>query len=285
MSLFSAVTKVAKKAGYEVDASVGIASVDVTTLQLVQIAQDVIEEMADKYCWPKLWKDTSITLATSTATYALPGDFSYPHYETFWNSTNGFRLYGPIAANEYGENLGYGLSADLFDNFAIRGVTDNEILIYPTPTSTNNGETVLFQYQSARPVRPKTWVTATVFAAGAYCFYNGNYYSTVAGGTTGATAPTHTTSSASDGGVTWVIYLGAYRNFLADTDEVVLNERILRQGMLERFGGLKGLSIDPMFDLQLAEEYSRIAPARTVFASSSARPKQDAFNGVVRFRS
>lgn len=54
---------------------------------------------------------------------------------------------------------------------------------------------------------PAAWVTATVYAAGARCVHRGGsttrIYSTAAGGTSGATPPTHTSGSVSDGGVTW----------------------------------------------------------------------------------
>ena len=54
------------------------------------------------------------------------------------------------------------------------------------------------------------WTTSTAVAAGASCVHLNNAYYTVAGGTTGSNsnnAPTHTTGSASDGGVTWA-YIG-----------------------------------------------------------------------------
>lgn len=51
---------------------------------------------------------------------------------------------------------------------------------------------------------PQPWVTSTVYAAAAYCVSdNGKIYTTTAGGTSGATAPTGTGASISDGGVTW----------------------------------------------------------------------------------
>ena len=51
---------------------------------------------------------------------------------------------------------------------------------------------------------PQPWVTATVYPADSYCVSdNGKIYRTVAGGTSGATAPTGTGGSISDGGVTW----------------------------------------------------------------------------------
>ena len=52
------------------------------------------------------------------------------------------------------------------------------------------------------------WAATTPFAAGASCKNGGKTYYTVAGGTTGSTAPTHTsTAGQSDGSVTWK-YIG-----------------------------------------------------------------------------
>lgn len=48
------------------------------------------------------------------------------------------------------------------------------------------------------------WVTATVYGAGAFVTNSGNLYSTVSGGTSGASAPTCGSGSCSDGGVLWV---------------------------------------------------------------------------------
>lgn len=48
------------------------------------------------------------------------------------------------------------------------------------------------------------WVTGTVYAAGAAVSNAGNVYKTIAGGTAGATPPTHITGSVTDGAVLWV---------------------------------------------------------------------------------
>ena len=66
------------------------------------------------------------------------------------------------------------------------------------------------QHNSSRTVgTPKpTWSSSTTIQPGTSVLYNGNSYYTVNGGTTGNTAPTHTSASVSDGGVTWS-YIGA----------------------------------------------------------------------------
>jgi hypothetical protein len=51
---------------------------------------------------------------------------------------------------------------------------------------------------------PQLWAASTVYAANSYCVSDsGKIYTTAAGGTSGATAPTGTGASISDGGVTW----------------------------------------------------------------------------------
>lgn len=276
MSLLTAIQNVGRKAGYSVDAEV-LASNDVTTRQLAAWAQDVIKTMAHRYEWPRLWKSYSIT-TDGTATYALPGDFSHYHFDTFWNESDGWRVLGPMSPEEYAGYRGSQFEP-LSDRFAIRGVTDKEIFIYPTP---GTGDIIVFEYQSARGVRPVTWTATTAYAAGDYCFYNGNYYSTSSSGTSGSTAPTHTTGSASDGGVTWAYYSGAYEDFLFDDDEPVLYPQVFEQGVFERFAEIKGLSFAPRFDAMLEEEYRRVMPGKTLYMGGANEETQiAALNGRI----
>lgn len=274
MSLLSVIQNVGRKAGYSVDAAV-LTSNDVTTRQLAAWAQDVIKTMARRYEWPKLWKSYAIT-TDGGDTYALPGDFSHYHFDTFWNTSSGWRVLGPMSPEEYASYRGSQFEP-LSDRFAVRGVTDEEVFLYPTPAT---GEIVVFEYQTARPIRPVTWTASTSYAAGKYCFYNGNYYKTTSAGTSGSTAPTHTTGSASDGGVTWSYYSGAYEDFLFDDDEPVLSPLVLEQGIFERFAEIKGLSFAARFDAMLEEEYRLRVPGKTLFmASLSDETQVAALNG------
>lgn len=58
--------------------------------------------------------------------------------------------------------------------------------------------------ESPQLIGSVAWVTGAVSAAGAVVSNVGNVYKTIAGGTNGATAPTHITGSVSDGTVAWV---------------------------------------------------------------------------------
>lgn len=283
MTLLAAITNVANEAGYSVDSTV-IGSTDVTTTQLKAIANRVIQEMSEAYDWPKLWKSYSFDLASGVSTYALPGDFSYYHFDTFWDSSDGWRLIGPMTPQEYAEIIGDDYDP-AWQRFTVRGVTDKEVLVVPTPGAGEDGNTIIFEYIANRPVRPRTWAAGqSIAASGEYTFYNGNYYTAGGSGTTGATPPTHTSGSASDGTITWTFYSGAYPSFLADTDEPILSQRILEQGMLERFAEIKGLEVVARYRTQLDEEFSKKRPGRTIYAGGNVVPPRAwARNGRVTF--
>lgn len=283
MSLATVIQNVANEAGYTVESNI-LTSTETTTKQLLAITNRMNREIFEAYPWPKCYASGAITLVNGQATYQLPAAFSYYHYETFWNSSTRWRVLGPMTAQEYAEIRGFGLNTTVYQRFQIRGVSNSQLLISPTPGPSYSGDIIIFEYIADRSVRPKQWTTSTSFAAGAYCFNNGNYYKTTAGGTTGATAPTHTTGSASDGGVTWDYYDGIYDQFLADTDVSLFNEKLLEQAVLERFAEIHGLdSIKPRFETQLNEEFSRDQNGKIIFAGGQTRGNLFARNGVAVF--
>jgi hypothetical protein len=283
MSIATVIQNVANEAGYTVESNI-FTSTETTTKQLLAIAQRINRDIFEAYPWPKCYASGSITLVGGQATYALPAAFSRYQYETFWNQSTRWRVLGPMSEQEYAEIRGFGLEPTIYQRFQIRGLSNTELLINPTPGANNNGDTLIFQYIADRSVVPVTWSSGVVFAANTYCFYNGNYYVTTVGGTTGATAPTHTSGSVSDGGVTWTYYNGPYNEFRADTDTSIFQEKLLEQGMLERFGEIHGLeSIKPVFQQQVHEEFGRTLSGKVIWAGGATRPLQYARNGVAMF--
>ena len=283
MSLSTVIQNVANEAGYTVSPNI-ITATDTTTKQLLAIANRINREIFEQYPWTKCYASGSITLVAGQGEYALPAAFSYYQYDTFWNQSNRWRVIGPMTPQEYADIRGFGLNTTIYQRFQIRGISNNQLLISPTPGASNNGDVIIFEYISDRSVRPKTWTASTAFAANSYCFYNGNYYQTTAGGTTGGTPPTHTSGSISDGGVTWTYYNGIYDKFLADTDTSLFNEKVLEQGVLERFAEVHGLDgIKPKFQVQLHEEWSRDMPSKIYYAGSIQRAEIFARNGVAVF--
>jgi len=280
MTLRTIVENVANEAGYTVESNV-IASTETTTKQLRTMVQRINRLMGEQYNWPVLFASGSFTLTAGQSSYPLPAAFSQYHYNTFWNSSTRWRLLGPMSEQEYADIIGYGLSSTVFQRFQFRGLGSNQILIEPTPDT--SGEVIIFEYVAERYARPATWVTGTLYGAGAYTFYNGNYYTTISGGTSGPTPPTHTSGSVSDGGVTWTYYDGAYPEFLADTDVSIFSEKTLEQGVLERFAEIHGLTVVPKFDVQLNEDYSRMNPQKILLAGTTAQDTMYARDGVATF--
>jgi hypothetical protein len=283
MTLSTIVTNVANECGYTVESNV-YASSETTTKQLVAMANRVNREIFESFPWPKCYASGAITLVAGQASYALPAAFSWFQYDTFWNQSQRWRVVGPISNQEYAEIRGFGLIPTNYTRFQIRGMSNNELLINPTPTSATAGQIIIFEYIADRAVKPVNWTASTVFAANAYCSYNGNYYQTAAGGTTGSTAPTHTTGSVSDGAVTWTYYAGPYMTFQANTDSSMFSESLLEQGVKELFAETHGLTtVLPKFTMQLHEEFSRAHPSKILYAGGFRGSEVFARSGTAVF--
>ena len=147
--------------------------------------------------------------------------------------------------------------------YRIWGNSASKLYIDPTPST---AETLAFEYVSYGWVTAKAWVTGTVYAASATVSNNGNRYTTTAGGTAGATEPTHTSGSASDGGVTWAFADYGYKTIVADTDIFILDEYLIQLGAVWRFLEAKGLD----YTAKLAEYKSEVDKAMA--RDGGARP-------------
>lgn len=275
------IENVADECGYSVASSNLVSSTDVTTKMLVKMANRIANEMSEAYTWPQLNKSGSITLIDSQDTYALPEDFSHYHYDTFWNQTDSWKVFGPLTPQQYAARQGYGDNLSVYDEFTIRGITDNKITIYPTPGTGSAGNVIIFEYIADRPIRPRTWETGLTITSGDYIFSNGVYYTASTSGTTAGTGPT------ADSGVTWTEYSGTYKKFLKDTDVCVLKERILEQGLIERFGAKKQVNAIALFDEQLEQEYGKYIAGKIVYADNNGRSGrfQHGVNERVAFKS
>jgi len=206
-----------------------------------------LSEIADDFPWPELIKEHTFTLATSTAAYALPGDFDRVQNETLWNRTQLWPLIGPLDSVEWQRYVSGLVTTIPRQRFQIKGWASTQFYVHPTPTSSENGQTCVYNYCSTVTRIPKTWVTLTSWNGIQYCSYNGNIYDRGATGaaTTGATPPTHTTGAVSDGVVTWT-YTSTYDAFTHDTDEIILPEDSIIDGAVWRFKRERGLDYEDL---------------------------------------
>lgn len=217
-----------------------VGATDAAAIKLLYLTKRAIKECKDRYMWPKLNKEYTFTLSTSVENYALPADFDRQVHRTHWNRTRKWELLGPMTPQEWQFRKSGITATTPRQYFRVKSWENETFFIYPTPTSGDNGATIVFEYQSDTAVVPQTWVSGNSAAASSYCSYDGNIYFTTAGGTNGATPPTHTGGAVSDGAVVWN-YRSSYAGYLADTDFCLIDEDLITLSLIWRILAQKGL--------------------------------------------
>lgn len=188
------------------------------------------------YSWDVLKRLHTVTLVDGTQTYALPADFERHVFSTHWDS--GMSLPASVGTSQdwqYVNNANFVYTTSKIARFW--GWLNNQIYLYSTPDSTDAGNTITFEYQSASWIRYRTWVALTAYTgnadlvSGNKVWYNGNRYIAITSGTTSTTPPTHTSGSVADGTVTWQYQgnnLALQERFEFDTDVPLLDGVVLQ---------------------------------------------------------
>lgn len=267
MTLLEIIEEVSKQIGLPTPTQV-VGNTDVSVKQLLAFANHEGKQLRSLYRWPELTKEHTFTLVTDTASYALPEDFDHHINETAWDRTNQWPLVGPVTAQHWQFRKSGITTVTPRKEFRVKGWSNAQFFVNTTPDSDDNGDTFAFEYSSLTWVRPVAWAASTTFAADAYCSYNENIYQTSAGGVTGATAPTHTSGSASDDSVTWTYVSDAYQTFIADTDVPILSSQLILLGTRWRYLQQKGLPewqfVKQEYETSLRRETGRLQGARRV---------------------
>lgn len=109
-----------------------------TARQALALANRTGRSLA-KHNWRILIKRNVLTTASSADSYSLPSDFDRFIHNTEWNDTTAFRLFGPMADEDWQADLS-GLVAGTVDNrFQLRADgAANRLFIRPMPTSSEN---------------------------------------------------------------------------------------------------------------------------------------------------
>lgn len=251
-------------------AAIGSTDKEITflTALLVRSARD----LRSKYKWPALTRE-HVFATDGTGSAALPADFDYELYNTHWDRTNHWELRGPLSPEQWQQRVSGIVTSLPKVGFRIKGLTDKRFFYEPVAAS---GSTLVFEYQSTNWVRPKTWVSGSTFAVGAYTFYNGNYYycsygGGSGGGAGGTTPPTHTSGSQNFGGgsgVTWDYYSGIYDRPLSDSDVCNLDEHVLSLDLKWRWKREQGVEWQSYFD-------EAVNAARRAYTSGKSAPMID----------
>ena len=237
-----------------------LSATDKQTISLVAITNRVGNDLRTRL-WPKLNKTHTITLVAGQAAYALPADFDQQVFDTHWDTQNRFPLWGPVSNSTWELIQNSLVSTSQFDRkFILKGMASNQFYIDPVPSASDAGQIMLFEYQSVNWIRPKTWTASTVFAAATYCFYNGYYFYTSAGGVTGTTPPTP--SGLNDGGITWSEFTEPYTEFTADTDEFNIEEALVGLGVQWNYLASRGLPYQHLETKYKVDESTSFTKAR-----------------------
>lgn len=219
-----------------------IGSTDANVILMKTVIEQAAQDIASEYAWPEITREYTFTLATNIPSYAVPADYDRYLTQTLWNRTQKWPLIGPLTPQEW-QTYKSGLVTTLpRQRFRLKYWGDTQFFIDPTPTSSENGQTVAFEYISKTVFRPKTWIALTSWAGLQYCSYNGNIYDRGGTGaaTTGTTAPTHTSGSVSDGSITWTYYASPFETINNDNDETTLDPKIIIDSAFWRFLQARG---------------------------------------------
>lgn len=210
--------------------------------QYVSLFKQVGDQLLDfSDGWDQLKRIHTFTTVTGVSNYQLPGDYLRLLTGTQWGVTNQVPLVGPIsnarlAFQTYGVNIATPFAT--YQNNSAQGYIFNTSpytqrsagYFQISPAGQDDTTQNVIAYTSCNYVWPQNWVTGTVYAAGAIRTGINNMYYTTAGGTSGATRPSWTTGSDSDGSVTWSVYNEPYP-VTADTDFVLLDSNLFIEGM------------------------------------------------------
>lgn len=242
---------------------------------LLSLANAEVLDCRRAYKWPQLTKTGSVTLVAAQQKYALPADFQAFAPLTWWDTSKSIPAFGPLSAEEFSAAT-YSMGALPVDTYyRVEGYGTNQLLIYPTPGSSDAGKVLAFRYLSKTCVLPAAWEASKVYAAGAKVVANDVILYASGSGTTGSTLPYPASVSAestiNDGGapgIDWYYRFNyqLYERFQNDTDTSVFGDELTKLGVKWRW--LRENRFD--YESHLAEY---MAARSSLFASFKGEPR------------
>lgn len=193
--------------------------------------------MAKAYQWPRLVVIGSITLVAG-AEQSLPADCAEVLSDTAWYKGYMTPLNGPITPQEWQRQTQTVQTSLKFSFMRTNNVSGN-LGISVNPVAAG-GEVINFIYKSRNWVRPKLWSSGMSVPGGSLCYSDSTIWKSSVAGTAGTTAPTNA-NGGNDGLIVWAPQTGAlYDQITADSDEPLVDARILKLGVLASFYRFKG---------------------------------------------
>lgn len=268
--------QVAIDVGLEEPTGTIFSSTDKDIKQILHFMVVTGRELRNKYLWPQLKKTYSFSTSASDSQYVLPGDFWRMISGTAWDQSNSWSMGGPMS-NQVRNAFLYGVVSSLNrKRYYVLGsnYTSGQFFLDPAPSAT---ETLSFDYIRAPWFMPKAWAASESVTSGStYRFSSGNLYLAQTTNTTGSTAPSHTTGTASDGTVSWLyVTTQTYTTtdrFLADTDFPLIDEDLIIMGAVWRMLKRKGFDYEEekiAYYREAAARVTRLEGAQTINMADS----------------
>ncbi len=126
-----------------------IGSTDAQVVQLLALANREGNEFAAAATgdggWPQMRKEHTFPTVDGQAAYDIPADLQFFVVETDWDRANRWQLLGPVSAQEW---------QVLKSGITVTGprrrfrVMEGQFYLDPTPTSTDAGQTLVYEYIS-----------------------------------------------------------------------------------------------------------------------------------------
>lgn len=137
-----------------------------TAKRLLQVAQRTGKELSKTHYWTVLQTEHTFNTASSTASYNLPSDFDRMIPYTQWDRANEWRLSGPRSPQDWqfiksgvaeeGPRREYRIKPDS---------GTNKFFISPTPSASEAGEELVFEYISKNWCESSSGTGQTEFQA------------------------------------------------------------------------------------------------------------------------
>lgn len=243
MSLLSVIQRATNELGLPEPSTV-VGNSDVTVRQMLAMMYRTGSELKHRVRWPFLIKEHTFTLVADQDAYALPVDMAKHVFETHWERDELWPLLGPLTASEWQARVSGVNTASPRRRYRVKTFQDKQFFVHPTPDSSEAGNTLVFEYISDEWFLPRTIASGNIYTANQYTYDPSvpGVYKTALGGTSDAT------TVAADTGVTdWTLRTDAYDTFMADTDQIVLDEDLIGLGVQWRFMRQKGLPYQHIF--------------------------------------
>lgn len=246
-----------------------VGTTDKLIRQVGSLVYETGEMLISELDFAELQKKHIITLQSGQEAYPLPADLNYLSPNTNWDQNEDTPMGGPLTPQEWTTIKEGIISTGPWRRFRVYGSGPNTFKVDPVPDTT--GPTISFEYSSRSWIRPPEWVTGTAYTTGVYRAYGENIYQAASSGTAGATPPTHTTGTVSDGGVDWAFYGEAYNTFLQEEDETVIDGELLVLGTMVAYLDVKGLGSGRYQELFQREKRRRLVAKKGMTAIDFSR--------------